>query len=84
LPLLKYINRTWLWHSLNLYVDDGSIFATGPTYRTAIKAAAAGLEDILGWLKRNGLRTDLDKTEFMIFKYRHSPNFGPLISNITI
>ena len=83
-PLLKYINRTWLWRSLNLYVDDGSIFATGPMYRTAIKAVAAGLEDILGWLKCNGLRTDPDKTEFMIFKYRHSPNFGPPISNIAI
>ena len=84
LPLLKFINRTWRHRSLSLYVDDGSIFSTGPTYRTAIRAAAAGLEDILGWLMRNGLRADPDKTELMIFKHRHSPNFGTPISSIVI
>ena len=83
-PLLKYINRTWRHRSLNLFVDDGSIFMTGPTYCTAITAAAAGLEDILGWLKRNGLRADPDKTELMIFKHRHSPHFGSPISSIVI
>jgi len=34
-PLLKFINANWSCHRLNMYVDDGAIFSTAPTYQSS-------------------------------------------------
>jgi endonuclease/exonuclease/phosphatase family metal-dependent hydrolase len=65
--MLDLLNRTWKGMSIQLYVDDGAIFASGPTMRSSITTAVRGLEEALQWLHRNGLRTDSDKTEIMLF-----------------
>ena len=57
---------------------------TGLMYCLAMNAAASGLEDILDWLKCNGLCTNPDKTEVMIFKNKHSHHFGAPITHIAI
>jgi len=40
-PLLRLIEN-WKWRSLSMYVDDGSIFATGATHKDASERAADG------------------------------------------
>jgi hypothetical protein len=50
-----------------MYVDDGAIVTSGVTRRDAARSAAQGLEHVTGWLARNGLRIDADKTEFILF-----------------
>ena len=82
LPLLKLINRTWVHRGLQTYVDDGAIIATHVTHKGAIKEAAQGVEEVTAWLARNGLKTDPDKTEFLLFYKRKRPNQGSIPSSI--
>jgi len=71
-PLLKLINSSWWLWTLAMFVDDGSIFATGGTFRDASRSALSGFEQVLGWLHRNGLRADWEKTEFITFGHKHA------------
>jgi hypothetical protein len=52
-----------------MYVDDGAIVTSGVTHHHAAATAAQGLEHVTGWLARNGLRIDPDKTEFILFDH---------------
>jgi hypothetical protein len=73
--MLDHFNSTWTDKSINLYVDDGTIFASGTTILSSIRSAVQGLEEVLRWLANNGLRTDAEKSEVMIFhSHRVSPN----------
>jgi endonuclease/exonuclease/phosphatase family metal-dependent hydrolase len=73
--MLSHFNSSWTDKTVNLYVDDGALFASGPTIRTSFERALAGLHEVLQWLANNGLRTDPDKTELMLFyPPRASPN----------
>ena len=71
-PLLKLINSSWQLWTLAMFVDDGSIFATSSTFREASRLALSGFEQVLGWLHRNGLRADQEKTEFITFGHKHT------------
>ena len=73
-PLLKLVNRMWVHRGLQTYVDDRAIIATHVTHKGAIKEAAQGMEEVTSWLARNGLKTDPDKTEFLLFYKRKKPN----------
>jgi hypothetical protein len=64
--------QSWQHQELTLYVDNGAIYATGPTTKTMTDSAIQGLEQALGWLHRNGLTADPSKTELMIFTPSHS------------
>ena len=55
---------------MQMYVDDGSIFACGSTYHATARKAEEGFKAITEWLYRNGLGAEPDKTEFMIFAPR--------------
>ena len=81
-PLLKLVNRTWVHRGLQTYVDDGAIIATHVTHKGAIREAAQGVEEVTAWLARNGLKTDPDKTEFLLFYKRKRPNQGSIPSSI--
>jgi hypothetical protein len=73
--MLESCNNRWQDKSVHLYVDDGAIFASGPTMRTSIRRAVEGLEEVLQWLAANGLKTDSDKSEIMLFHpNRYSPD----------
>jgi len=83
-PLLHKL-QAWNNRDLSLYVDDGSIIATGPTYRSTAQAIASGFDT--AWLKRNGLRAEPDKTELMSFAPKHpkpSPIYGTPITSLAL
>ena len=65
-PLLFSCQST-LGRSVYMYVDDGAIVTSGVTRRHAATLAAQGFKHVTGWLARNGLRIDPDKTEFIAF-----------------
>ncbi len=65
-PLLRIAER-WSHSSLQLYVDDGAVVASGATYRNAAGRAAQAYERVTDWLRRCGLSTDPDKLEFIMF-----------------
>ena len=85
IPLLRLADR---WTpgsgSAQLYVDDGGIIAAGATFESAIQKVAKHYEDVTDWLLRNGLRTDPDKCELIVFRNtRWSPRlYGHLPSRI--
>ena len=81
-PLLKLVNRMWVHRGLQTYVDDGAIIATHVTHKGAIREAAQGVEEVTAWLARNGLKTDPDKTEFLLFYKRKRPNQGSIPASI--
>jgi len=66
-PLLKLINANWRCCSLNMYVDDRAIFGSAPTHVSSACLVQTGLQDIMGWLFRNGLKCNSDKMEFISF-----------------
>lgn len=78
--------ETWRHKELTLYVDDGAIYATSATIRSATKAAKEGLQQVISWLTDVGLAIDPVKMEFMIFKPRHSTArlHGTDVTHITI
>jgi hypothetical protein len=65
--MIRHLNSTWTDKTVQLYVDDGAIFASGVTARSALRTAAVGLEEVTAWLGRQGLKTDADKAEAMVF-----------------
>jgi len=74
IPLLR-ISEAWRHKALALYVDDGSILATGATHDLAMTKAADGFCDVISWLNRNGLTIDSNKTEYISFyPKRANPN----------
>ena len=60
IPLLR-LAESWKFHGLSTYVDDGSIFAMGPTHKIATDRVAAALRSVIEWLTRNSLGIDPDK-----------------------
>ena len=65
-PLLNTAEQ-WPDCSLGLYVDDGGLVASGPTHRSATTITASRFEYVTQWMKDVGLRTDPDKTEYIVF-----------------
>jgi hypothetical protein len=65
--MLWQLNAHWSDKTVQLYVDDGAIFASGTTIQSAIAKATSTLEEVTEWLAANGLRTDADKAEAMVF-----------------
>src|SRR5579863_9457036 len=75
-PLLHDSLR-WEDTELLLYVDDGAIFASGPTFLSASQKAVKYFQIVRHWMADFGLSLDLDKTELMFFHpTRLSPHYG--------
>src|SRR6267142_2461460 len=72
-PLLRS-SYDWEDVDLSLYVDDGNIYASGPTYLSAVAKISAAWDRVRTWLSLAGLAVDFDKTEFMFF---HPTHFSP-------
>jgi hypothetical protein len=78
---LLTLAEQWVYTDLSLYVDDGAIYATGPTVDSTTKKALAKFQDTLAWLHHNSLAVDSDKTELMVFtkpRSRSALTGGPL------
>jgi hypothetical protein len=73
-PLL-HMTQEWVDADFSLYVDDGNVFASGPTFDSAALCAATAANKVLVWLQSFGLTIDADKTEAMFF---HPSNPSPL------
>src|SRR5580698_2995696 len=63
-PLL-HMTASWDNANFSLYVEDGNVFASGPTFDLAALCAATAANKVLGWLRTFGLMVDGDKTEVM-------------------
>jgi len=50
-----------------MYVDDGTIFSCGVMHIHSAELARKGFSEIMGWLARNGLKADPDKSKFISF-----------------
>jgi Reverse transcriptase (RNA-dependent DNA polymerase) len=92
LILLAIVTSPLLQHSLDftdtdvtLYVDDGCIYASGPTYNVAAAKVTDAFTWILSLLRRIGLEVDNDKMELMFFvPPRPSSHHGVLPQTVTI
>ena len=72
-PILRLAD-TWDDTDLSLYVDDGNIFASSPTYQgTAMKLTRAA-NQVFSWLHQSGFSIDRDKCEVMFFHPKTTKN----------
>jgi Reverse transcriptase (RNA-dependent DNA polymerase) len=93
-PILSAITTSPLLHrsldfqdgDLTLYVDDGCLYASGPTFISALRKVTRLFETVLSLLHRMGLEADPDKTEVMFFHPRITPHHGlrPVTTTINI
>jgi Reverse transcriptase (RNA-dependent DNA polymerase) len=76
----------WEDQDLSLYVDDGLIFASAPTFNSAAAKVVSASAQAFTWLRSFGLKIDLDKTEFMFFHPPHPQHqtIGHKPSTITL
>jgi len=72
--LLLRLAESWDFCSLQLYIDDSSITASGPTFHSSTYTATQYYEVVSEWLLHCGLTTDPDKLEFISF---HRPGHLP-------
>jgi hypothetical protein len=77
-PLL-FTTQRWDHVDFSLYIDDGAIFASGPTFDSAATHAARGANEVLVWLRRFRLTIDGEKSEVMFF---HPPK--PSMRNLGV
>jgi Reverse transcriptase (RNA-dependent DNA polymerase) len=93
-PILSALTTSPLLHQslhfgkgdLTLYVDDGCLYASGPTFISALAKVTRLFETVLMLLSRMGLDVDPEKTEVMFFHPRISPNHSsqPTTASIAI
>jgi Reverse transcriptase (RNA-dependent DNA polymerase)/Endonuclease-reverse transcriptase len=91
-PILSAITTSPLLHrsldfldgDLTLYVDDGCLYVSGPTFISALHKVTRLFETVLTLLRRMGLEADPDKTEVMFFHPRFSPHHGSQPRTATI
>jgi hypothetical protein len=84
-PVLRE-TEDWTNANLSLYVDDGCIYTSAPTFIGAATKACNAALILISRLKRYGLEIDMDKTEAMFFYPSHHtrPNFGHKPSHLKI
>ena len=65
-PILR-LAETWDDTDLTLYVDDGNIFASSPTYGATAEKLTRAAHQVFSWLHDSGFSVDKDKCELMFF-----------------
>ena len=68
-PIL-HLADTWDDTDLTLYVDDGNIFASSPTYQVTADKLALAAQKVFLWLQDSRFSIDTDKCELMFFRPR--------------
>ena len=93
-PILSALTTSPLLHKsldfvdgdLTLYVDDGCLYASGPTFISTLSKVTRLFETVLTLLQRMGLKADPDKTEVMFFHPCITPHHGtrPVTATIAL
>jgi Reverse transcriptase (RNA-dependent DNA polymerase) len=93
-PILSALMTSPLLHrsldftdgDLTLYVDDGCLYASGPTFISTLAKVTHLFHTVLSLLQRMGLEADLEKTEIMFFHLRITTHHGyrPLTATIAL
>ena len=65
-PILR-LSETWDDTDLTLYVDDGNIFASSPTYQATAAKLTKATNQVFFWLQESGFNVDNNKCEVMFF-----------------
>ena len=65
-PILR-LAETWDDTDLTLYVDDGNIFASSPTYEGTTAKLTQAANKVFSWLHQAGFTIDREKCEVMFF-----------------
>ena len=65
-PILRLADR-WQDTDLTLYVDDGNIFASSPTFQGTADKLSNAARSVFQWLHQSGFSIDSEKCEFMFF-----------------
>lgn len=86
-PIL-HLAESWEDTDLTLYVNDGNIFASRPTYNSTVAKLSQVAQHFFSWLKKSGFLIDKDKYEVMFFHPRvtrtSSIKYGTAPSAITL
>ena len=71
-PILR-LAETWDDTDLTLYVDDGNIFASSPTYEGTAAKLTKAANQVFSWLHQSGFTIDREKCEVMFFTPKRTP-----------
>ena len=71
-PILRLAD-TWTDTDLTLYVDNGNIFASSPTYEATTAKLTRAANQVSVWLQQAGFSVDKDKCEVMFFHPKLTP-----------
>ena len=71
---------------LTLYVDDGNIFASGPTYRATANKLTKAAQQVFTWLHDASFLIDNEKCELMFFHPRitQAATYGTTPTTVTL
>jgi Reverse transcriptase (RNA-dependent DNA polymerase) len=87
-PILSALTTSPLLHrsldfadgDLTLYIDNGCLYASGPTFISALNKVTRLFVTVLSLLRHMGLKADPDKTELMFFHPRITPTTAPSLA----
>ena len=86
-PILR-LAEAWEDTDLTLYVDDGNIFVSSPTYEGTAAKLTRAANQVLSWLQDSGFTIDKDKFEVMFFHpkltRKHETRHGTPPQTITL
>ena len=71
-PILR-LAEAWDNADLSLYVDNGNIFASSPTYQATTNKLTKVANQVFSWLQDSGFSVDKDKCEVMFFHPKVMP-----------
>ena len=71
-PILRLAD-TWDDTDLTLYIDDGNIFASSPTYQATAAKLSKAANNVFLWLQDTGFSIDKEKCEVMFFHPKPTP-----------
>ena len=78
--------ESWDDTNLTLYVDDGNIFASGPTYNATADKLAKAAQQVFSWLQDSGFSVNTDKCKLMFFHPQITCNitYGTPLATVTL
>jgi hypothetical protein len=78
--------ESWDNANLTLYIDDGNIFTSGPTYQATADKVSKAAKQVFTWLHDSGFSIDTKKCELMFFHHwiTHDATYGTAPTTVTL